>query len=93
MSCGTPHDGCAKVIEAVYLYLDGEMDDADCAEVRSHLEDCVPCLREYGLEEDFKRLVARKCGCDPAPEELRSRVLTRLREVRVELATVEFRTD
>ncbi len=93
MSCGAPHEDCGKVIEAVYLYLDGEMGDADCAEVRAHLEDCVPCLREYGLEEDFKRLLARKCGCDPAPEELRSRVMTRLREVRVEIATVEFRAD
>lgn len=93
MSCGTPHDDCAKVIEAVYLYIDGEMDDDGCAEVRTHLADCAPCLREYGLEEDFKRLLARKCGCDPAPDELKSRVLTRLREVRMEITSVEFRAD
>jgi len=93
MSCGTPHVDCGKVIEAVYLYLDGEMEDDDCAEVRAHLKDCAPCLREYGLEEDFKRLLARKCGCETAPDELKSRVMTRLREVRLEITTVEFRTD
>ena len=44
MSCGDPHDmDCARAIEQVYVYLDGEMPDEDCAEVRRHLEECAPC--------------------------------------------------
>ena len=94
MSCGDSHDmDCAAAIEKVYLYLDREMPDDDCAELRRHIDDCAPCLREYGLEQQFKALVARTCGCDPAPAELRTRLLTRLREVRVELSQVEFQPE
>jgi mycothiol system anti-sigma-R factor len=81
------------VIEQVYLYLDGELPDGDSTEVRQHLEDCAPCLREYGLEQVFKTLVARSCGCDETPPEVKERLLGRLREVRMELAHVEFQPE
>ena len=87
----SPH--CRAVLEQAYLYLDGEMPDNDCAEIRSHLEECAPCLREFGLEQEFKTLIARKCGCDVVPIDLRERVILRLREVRIEASTVEFRID
>ena len=94
MSCGDPHEvDCAKALDQVYLYLDGEMPDADCSEIRRHLEECAPCLREYGLEQVFKTLVARSCGCDETPQDVRERLMVRLREVRVELATVEFQAE
>jgi mycothiol system anti-sigma-R factor len=94
MSCGDPHDvDCMAVVEQAFLYLDGELEDADCATVRRHLDECAPCLRAYGLEDDFKRIVARKCGGDAAPMELRTRLLAKLAEVRVEYSQVEFRVD
>jgi len=94
VSCGDPHDlDCAAALEKVYLYLDGEMPDEDCTELRRHIEDCAPCLREYGLEQQFKALVARSCGCDETPPDLRSKLLTRLREVRIELAQVEYQPE
>jgi mycothiol system anti-sigma-R factor len=68
-------------------YLDGELDASDCSKVRQHLEECGPCLREYGLEDAVKRLVRKHCGCDPAPTELRAKVLVRIQEVR---AQIEF---
>ena len=94
MTCGDPHDmDCAAAIEKVYLYLDREMPDDDCVELRRHIEDCAPCLREYGLEQQFKALVARSCGCDETPPDLRSKLLGRLREVRVELSQVEYQPE
>lgn len=88
MSCGNPHETpCTEVLDQVYGYLDGEMGDADCAKIRQHLDECGPCLREYGLEESVKRLVAKHCGCDPAPDSLRTKVLVRIREIQ---ATIEF---
>lgn len=91
MSCGQPHEvDCDKVVTEAFLYLDGEMPDASCAEIRRHLDECSPCLRAYGLEEEFKRLVARKCGGDVPPEDLRSRVVAKLHEVRMEITQVEF---
>jgi mycothiol system anti-sigma-R factor len=94
VSCGDAHDlDCAKVIDQVYLYLDGELPDGDTGEVRKHLEDCAPCLREYGLEQVFKTLVARSCGCDETPPEVRERLLVKLREVRLEIAQVEYQPE
>lgn len=94
MSCGNPHStDCREVIEKVYLYLDGEMADEDCIDIRDHLDECSPCLREYGVEQDIKALVARKCGCEIAPSELRTKVLARLQRVRLEIDHLEFRVD
>jgi mycothiol system anti-sigma-R factor len=86
MSCGKPHDvPCSEVLARVYSYLDGEIGDAGCAQIRQHLDECGPCLREFGLEEAVKRLVQRHCGCEDVPRELRTKVLARIQAVRVEL--------
>jgi mycothiol system anti-sigma-R factor len=87
MSCGEPHEtDCSDVLERVYTYLDGEIDERARADIRVHLEECGPCLAEYGLEEAVKRLIAKHCGCDPVPGDLRAKVLSRIDQVRAELA-------
>nr|MDT0667628.1 mycothiol system anti-sigma-R factor [Micromonospora sp. DSM 115978] len=84
MSCGSPHEvDCRKVLDAVFLYLDGECDGPEKHLIRQHLDECSPCLREFGVEHEVKMLVARKCGGDRAPESLRLSVLERLRTARV----------
>ncbi len=94
MSCGDPHETpCSDVLEAVYLYLDGEQQGEDREHIRIHLDECAPCLRQYGLEQAVKALVARCCGSDPAPDELRLRVMSRIQEVRVEIEQLEYRAD
>jgi mycothiol system anti-sigma-R factor len=82
--CGPGADDCLEVIQDVYLYLDGELAAESHTRIREHLDDCSPCLRKYGLEQDVKALVARCCGNDPAPDSLREKVLARLRVVRAE---------
>jgi mycothiol system anti-sigma-R factor len=87
MSCGNPHEiPCTEVLDKVYAYLDGELGPGDCAQIRQHLDECGPCLREYGLEEVVKQLVHRHCGRDAAPAGLRAKVLARIREVRAEIS-------
>jgi len=95
MSCGRPHaTDCRKVLEQVYLYLDGELiDDEERQAVRVHLDECSPCLRAYGVEQEVKALVARSCGGDHAPDGMRQRLMVKLREVRIEIDQVEFRAD
>ncbi|MGI5203696.1 mycothiol system anti-sigma-R factor [Spirillospora sp. CA-108201] len=82
MSCGNHHDTpCDEVLARVYTYLDGELDQGGCGEVRQHLDECGPCLREYGLEEAVKKLVNKSCGCEQAPTDLRAKVLGRIEEI------------
>lgn len=94
MSCGKPHDvPCSEVLALVYSYLDGEIEVTGCAKIRQHLDECGPCLREYGLEEAVKRLVHKHCGAETVPSELRTKVLSRIQAVRIELEITEFRTE
>ena len=94
MSCGEPHEiDCRHVLSEVYLYLDLECDDDRRDGIRNHLDECSPCLREYGIELEVKALVARCCGSDHAPSGLRERLLVRLREIGVEAEQREYQPD
>ena len=86
MSCGKPHEtDCRDVLAEVYMYLDLECDESRRSVISTHLDECTPCLREYGLEESVKKLVHKSCGCDPVPTDLRAKVLVRIQEVRAHL--------
>jgi mycothiol system anti-sigma-R factor len=90
MSCGKPHEvPCSEVLARVYSYLDGEIESTGYSQIREHLDECGPCLREYGLEEAVKRLVHKHCGHEAVPSELRTKVLYRIRAVRAELEVSE----
>ena len=75
---------CADFLERIVYFIDNELDDADCSEVRVHLDSCNPCLVKYDLQRTVKSVVARSCS-EKAPLELRERVLFRLREVQVRI--------
>lgn len=100
MSCGDHHDtDCSEVLAEVWLYLDGECDQERRALLVQHLDECSPCLVEYGLDEKLKALLARKCSGETAPEGLKDRLRRQIleqAEVSVETGpggtTVEVRT-
>jgi len=75
---------CADFLEQIVYFLDNELDEADCAVVRAHLDTCNPCLERYDLQRTVKALVARSCS-EAAPTELRAKILMRLQQVRVEI--------
>ena len=90
MSCGKPHETpCSEVLARVYSYLDGEIEEHGFAQIRQHLDECGPCLREYGLDEVVKALVHKHCGHDLVPRELRAKVLVRIQQVQAELRVTQ----
>ncbi len=78
-------DECADFLERIVYFIDNELDDADCTAVRVHLDTCNPCLERYDLQRTVKSIVARSCS-ESAPDELRRRVLVRIREVQVQIS-------
>lgn len=97
MGCGNPdmsgsaHDhgsagtgDCSEVLSRMFVFLDNELDQADCAQIQQHLEECGPCLVKYNLERTVKMLVARSCH-ETAPAELRQRVQLSIRQVQIRL--------
>ena len=79
-------NSCDDVLSHVFEFLDHETDDARRAVIAEHLEDCSSCLREFGIEQEFKALVRRRCGGDPTPAGLRERI-------KIQLTTVSFEED
>ncbi|WP_375432256.1 mycothiol system anti-sigma-R factor [uncultured Friedmanniella sp.] len=78
MTSGAPSTDCEHMLDRVYQFLDHELDTASSDEIRQHLVACEPCLDRYDVEQAVKALVNRCCGGDKAPNELRSKVMTRL---------------
>ena len=89
---GDPHDhdveitSCDDVLSHVFEFLDRETDDQRRAVIAEHLEDCSPCLRQFGIEQEFKALVRRRCGGDVPPPSLRERI-------KMQLTSVSFEED
>ena len=89
MSCGRPHEtDCSEVLAELFLLVDRECDADREATLRRHLEECGPCLAEYGLEEKVKTLLARTCGGDKAPDTLHRRLREQIRATVLEQADV-----
>ena len=84
---------CDDVLKDLYLFLDDETDDALRGRIRQHLEACAPCLRQYGIEQDVRALVARKCGGDVAPARLHQRIRVRITQLTVETGHLEYRAE
>ena len=84
---------CDDVLRDLYLYLDDETDDGLRNRIRQHLDGCAPCLKQYGLEQDVRSLIARCCGNEHAPQSLRERINVRITEISVETAHVEYRAE
>jgi mycothiol system anti-sigma-R factor len=79
-------NSCDDVLSHVFEFLDHETDDARRAVIAEHLEECSPCLRQFGIEQEFKALVRRRCGGDAPPPGLRERI-------KLQLTTVSFEED
>ncbi|WP_028661248.1 mycothiol system anti-sigma-R factor [Nocardioides insulae] len=75
---------CADFLDQIVYLLDNELADAECAEVRAHLDTCHPCLERYDVQRTVKAVIARSCS-EPAPAELRDRVRFRLQQVRIQI--------
>ena len=79
-------NSCDDVLSHVFEFLDHETDDARRAVIAEHLEECSPCLRQFGIEQEFKALVRGRCGGDAPPPGLRERI-------KMQLTSVSFEVD
>jgi mycothiol system anti-sigma-R factor len=81
---GVEINSCDDVLSHVFEFLDHETDDARRSVIAEHLEECSPCLRQFGIEQEFKALVRRRCGGDVPPPGLRDRIKLQLTRVSFE---------
>jgi mycothiol system anti-sigma-R factor len=81
---GPSASDCADFLDQIVYFIDNELDEADCSAVRVHLDSCNPCLEKYDLQRTVKSVVARSCA-EVAPDDLRQRVLFKIRAVQVQI--------
>ena len=70
--------------QTVVSFVGGQMAEPERVLVEAHLDTCNPCLERYDLQRTVKSIVARSCT-EAAPDELRAKVLFRIREVQVQI--------
>lgn len=75
---------CTEAQQHLWDYLDGEMSEGDCAKIKAHIEQCPPCAEMFKNEAKFKKAVNRACGCESAPQDLRSRVISMIAAFKLE---------
>lgn len=75
---------CASArLERIYEYLDGALSRADLCSVQDHLSTCPECSAEYDLECIIRSVVRRSCS-EPAPQDLKTRIMVRIDQIRIE---------
>ena len=70
------HD-CNETLQELYLFLDGQLTEADRIHIQQHLDDCSPCLEAYDFEAELRIVVKNRC-VDQVPDELRARIASAL---------------
>lgn len=70
-------------LERIYEYLDGALSLADLQTVQQHLSTCEECSAQYDLECIIRSVVRRSCT-ETAPQDLKSRIMVRIDEIRIE---------
>ncbi|MGL4832597.1 MAG: mycothiol system anti-sigma-R factor [Propionibacteriaceae bacterium] len=68
-----PEASCTEVIARVFAFLDGELDDQSCDEIRIHLMACEECLDYVDAETQLRVLIKKACCCS-APAALAQRI-------------------
>jgi len=66
-------DDCDDALAELYLFLDGELDEATRGRIEAHLRQCSPCLEAFDFEAELRRIVADRCR-DRVPDQLRARI-------------------
>ncbi|HUF49760.1 MAG TPA: mycothiol system anti-sigma-R factor [Longimicrobiales bacterium] len=68
---------CRQAVEKLWEFLDQELDDAACEQVREHLDACRACFPHYEFQRAYREFMATcRAGC--APPGLRRRILMSL---------------
>jgi len=65
---------CEKVLQLVWQFLDGEMDEVHYKEIEAHVADCAHCEQRVSFERRLRVLIETKCQEGPVPVELKRRL-------------------
>lgn len=76
-----PARECDAALDRLFEFIDHELPDEELQRIGRHLKTCPPCEAEHRIKEKIKNLTALSGG-EQAPEALRKRILTSIRNAR-----------
>ena len=97
MTDGEMHDhehddgNCEEALQSLYVFLDGELTDDRRTDIKTHLDDCSPCLEVYDFEAELRIVIRQRCQ-DQVPESLRIRVAEKIAQLDSEVRLGERST-
>lgn len=68
---------CRDLLDALYDYVDGYCEESKRARLQEHVDECPHCLESLGIEQQVRELLKKRC-CEPAPQGLRTRIISEL---------------
>jgi hypothetical protein len=77
---GKKKDPCARIVQKMYLIMEGGEPGSLCEDLRTHLEGCDSCAGQYRILEDLAAL-CRKFPDEEIPGDEKRRMKERLLEL------------
>ena len=78
-NCGDNETDCREVLQRVYEFLDGEVDETNRGTIEGHLDGCTNCFEAFDFEAELRLMVrAKLAGEVPCPGHLREKILEAL---------------
>ncbi|MBX2964634.1 MAG: mycothiol system anti-sigma-R factor [Cyclobacteriaceae bacterium] len=65
-------------MEMLQLILDGDATPEQQHAFKAHLDECMPCYKEYNLDVTLKVLIKSKCNGKGAPPELIEKIKSQI---------------
>ncbi len=75
---------CDEALQELYTFLDGELTETKRAKIKTHLDDCSPCLEVYDFEAELRLVIKHRCQ-ESVPDSLRDKVARKLVALDAEL--------
>src|SRR5205085_7990795 len=73
-----------EALQELYTFLDGDHTEHKRVKIKTHLDDCSPCLEVYDFEAELRLVIKHRCQ-EQVPDSLRQRVADKLAAIDEEL--------
>lgn len=73
----TEHDRCLELLQ---LVLDGEASGAEKDYYMHHIEECMPCYRNYNIETEIRNILRSKLEKKAVPTDLVHSIRSKVKE-------------
>lgn len=71
---------CEEVLQQIWSFLDGEINEARYQEIQAHIAACADCGPRYEFHRRLLALIEEKCREGPIPMEIKQRLFRLLEE-------------